>query len=136
MSRVEQPGIGSSKRVIIIEKTFQRFSLGQRWEHLVLLVSFATLLLTGLPQKYRTAVWSQNLLSTPDRLEFIRQVHHIAALVLTAEILYHLCRAVILIAKRRLPGDILPNWQDVKDAFHMLKVSALYRQTKTGVWEI
>ena len=106
---------------IRLERTFQRFTIGQRWEHLLLLLSFTILLLTGLPQKYRTAAWSQQILTTPERLETFRQIHHIAAILLTAEVLYHLGRAIYLLARRRLPGDMLPTWQDVIDAWQMLK---------------
>jgi formate dehydrogenase subunit gamma len=106
---------------IRLERTFQRFTIGQRWEHLLLLLSFTILLLTGLPQKYRTAAWSQQILTTPERLETIRQIHHIAAILLTAEVLYHLGRAIYLLARRRLLGDMLPTWQDVIDAWQMLK---------------
>ena len=50
------------------EPYYERFSLGQRWQHLLLIASFTVLLLTGLPQKYRTAEWSQLILSTPERV--------------------------------------------------------------------
>ncbi len=77
-------------------------------------------LLTGLPQKYNTTVWSQAIISSPDRLNTIQQIHHITALVLTALVLYHLGKAVYLIARRKLPGDMLPTLQDIKDAWNML----------------
>ena len=104
-----------------VERTFQRFTLGQRWEHALLILSIAVLLFTGLPQKYREAGWSQWLLSTPERVDQIQQIHHIAALVLTAEVLYHLGRAIYLIFRRRLPGEMLPHWQDVRDAWQMIR---------------
>lgn len=104
-----------------LERTFQRFTAGQRWEHAALLLSVTVLLLTGLPQKYRDAGWSQWLLSTPERVSQVQQIHHIAALVLTAEVLYHLGRAIYLISRRRLPGDMLPQWQDARDAWQMLR---------------
>jgi formate dehydrogenase gamma subunit len=110
-----------AKTPVRVERTFKRFTLGQRWEHVVLLLCIAVLLLTGLPQKYRDTSWSQWILSTPERVEQVQQIHHIAALVLTAEVLYHLGRAIYLIFRRRLPGDILPNWQDVRDAWQMIR---------------
>ena len=112
------------------EKTFQRFSLSQRWEHAVLLLSGLVLLLTGLPQKYREWPVSQDLLSTPDRVELIRQIHHIAALVLAMEAIYHLWRIISLMSKRKLPGDLLPTWQDVRDAGHMLQYLLFLRSDK------
>ena len=59
------------------------------------------LLLTGLPQKFRATAWSQHILATPERLELVRTIHHIAAIVLTLEVLYHLGRAVWPARRRR-----------------------------------
>lgn len=104
-----------------IERSFPRFTLSQRWEHALVILSFLTLLATGLPQKYRLTEWSQTILSTPERLATLRQVHHIAAIVLGIVVVYHLAKAIVLMTQRRLPGDIFPVWQDVKDAGGMLK---------------
>jgi formate dehydrogenase gamma subunit len=112
------------------ERSFQRFTPGQRWEHLILLLSSLTLLATGLPQKYREFSWSQDLLSTPERIETIRQIHHIAAVVLALEAAYHLGRILYLMIRRRLPGDLLPTWQDLRDAGTMLQYLLFLRKDK------
>jgi formate dehydrogenase subunit gamma len=103
-----------------IERNFVRFTLGQRWEHVVLLLSFLVLLFTGLPQKYFTQ-WGYRLLTTPESVLFVRQIHHIAAVVLILEVLYHLVRGIILLARRKLSAEIFPTWQDVRDAWQMVK---------------
>lgn len=120
----------TSSQPVRHERTFPRFTVAQRWEHAVLLLSGLVLLLTGLPQKYREFSISQDLLSTPERVELIRQLHHIAAIVLMLEAFYHLGRIVYLAAKRRLPGDLLPTWQDVRDAWHMLQYLLFLRNDK------
>jgi formate dehydrogenase gamma subunit len=112
------------------ERTFPRFTAAQRWEHAVLLLSGLVLLLTGLPQKYREFSISQDLLSTPDRVELIRQIHHIAAIVLALLAVYHLGHIIYLMSRRRLPGDLLPTWQDVRDAGHMLQYLLFLRNDK------
>lgn len=112
------------------EKTFARFALGQRWEHGVLILSTLVLLLTGLPQKYRDMSWSQDLLSTPERLDLIRQIHHIAALVLALEALYHVGRAIYLLARRKMPAAMFPTMQDVYDAWHMIQYLLFLRKEK------
>jgi formate dehydrogenase subunit gamma len=112
------------------ERTFPRFTVAQRWEHAALMLSGLVLLLTGLPQKYRELEISQDLLSTPERIGLIRQIHHIAAIVLALLAVYHLGRIVYLMAKRRLPGDLLPTWQDVRDAGHMLRYLLFLRSDK------
>ncbi len=111
----------ASSKLVTVEKTFKRFNLQQRWEHALLLLSFTVLFLTGVPQKYRNMSWSQNILSTPQRLYTFQQIHHIAALLLTAEVLFHLGKAIYLLTRRRLPGEMLPTLQDLRDAGQMLK---------------
>jgi formate dehydrogenase subunit gamma len=112
------------------EKTFLRFNLGQRWEHMLLILSATVLLLTGLPQKYRDLSWSQTLLSTPERLELIRQIHHIAAIILVLEAVYHLGRAIYLLSRRKLSAEMFPTWQDVRDAGQMLQYLVFLRKDK------
>jgi formate dehydrogenase gamma subunit len=104
-----------------LERTFQRFAIGQRWEHGILILSVAGLLFTGLPQKFQYTGWSQWLISSPERLAQIQQIHHIFALLLIADVIYHLARGISLMVRRRLPGSIFPTWQDVRDAWQMIK---------------
>jgi len=112
------------------ERTFQRFTLGQRWEHAVLLLSSLVLILTGLPQKYRELSVSQDLLSTPGRILLIRQIHHIAAIILGLVILYHLGRIIYLMSRRKLPGDLLPTVQDLRDAWDMILYMLFLREER------
>jgi formate dehydrogenase gamma subunit len=121
---------GKIKSTALREKTFARFTLGQRWEHGILILSAFVLLVTGLPQKYRDFSWSQDLLSTPERLELIRQIHHVAAIILALEALYHIGRAIWLMARRKLHADMFPNWQDVRDAGQMLQYLLFLRKDK------
>jgi formate dehydrogenase subunit gamma len=118
----EQPSDlpSSASDYVSIERTFKRFTVGQRWEHAILMASFTVLLLTGLVQKYRSTPWSQTILSTPERLKDIQTTHHIFALILAAEVIYHIGRALFLIAKRRLSVNMLPTWNDIKDAGRMV----------------
>ncbi len=103
------------------ERTFPRFTLSQRWEHGLLILTFLVLLLTGLVQKYRLTSWSQQILATPDRLVLIQTIHRIAAVVLTLEALYHVGRGSLLLVRRRLSGEIFLSWQDIRDAVQMIR---------------
>ena len=129
MSQSKSDPSSSTSRVKLL-RTFPRFGVSQRWEHAILLLSIATLLLTGLPQKYRTAVWSQTIISSLDRLATIQLIHRVAALVLTGLVLYHLGKAIFLMARRKLPGDMLPTLQDVKDAWNMLLYLIYFKKQK------
>ena len=112
------------------ERTFARFTLGQRWEHAILLLSTIVLILTGLPQKYRDMSWSQDLLSTPERLDLIRQIHHTAAIALLLEAAYHIGRAFYLMSRRKLSAAMIPTMQDVSDAWQMVQYLLFLRKEK------
>jgi formate dehydrogenase gamma subunit len=112
------------------ERTFPRFTLAQRWEHAVLIISVTILLLTGLPQKYQDTAWSQWIISTPERLTLLQQIHHIFALLLTAGALYHIGRGLYLLARRRLPADIFLTLKDLRDAWQMLKYLLFFTRQK------
>jgi formate dehydrogenase gamma subunit len=129
MSQPKQTPSSATDSVKLV-RTFPRFSVTQRWEHAVLLLCIAVLLLTGLPQKYNTAAWSQAIISSQGVLTTIQLIHHIAALVLTALVLFHLGKAIYLITRRKLPGDMLPTLQDVKDAWNMLLYLLFIRKQK------
>jgi formate dehydrogenase gamma subunit len=115
------PKLTNGEPPVQTERTFKRFTIAQRWEHALLVLSFLVLLLTGLPQKYRGALWSQQILSTPERLERIQTIHHIAAVVLIVEALYHVGWGIYLLSRRQLPDSIFPTMQDVRDAIQMVK---------------
>lgn len=120
MSVPTPPAMADEKNLSTI-RTIPRFTAGQRWEHWILLISVGVLLLTGLPQRYRATTWSQQILTTPERLYLLQNIHRIAAIVLTLLVVYHLWRALSLMSKRRLPGNMLPTMQDVKDGFQMAR---------------
>ncbi len=121
MSAISQSTPTSRARSVQTIRFFQRFTRGQRWEHWILFLSFTVLLLTGIVQKYRNEPWSQDILSAPDRLLLVRNIHHIAAIVLTLEVIYHLARAIYLLAKRKMSAAMFPTGQDVRDAGQMIK---------------
>src|SRR4030042_4344046 len=130
MTSQQVPASSSTNIPGKLVRTFPRFNASQRWEHAIFLLFIAILLLTGLPQKYNSSTWSQAIISSSDRLNTIQQVHHITALVLTALVLYHLGKAVYLITRRRLPGDMLPTVQDIKDALAMLLYLVFIKKQK------
>lgn len=101
-------------------RTFKRFTLLQRLEHVLLILTVLVLLLTGLPQKYRSTEWSQQILSTPERVASLQHIHHITAIFLGIEVSYHILNAFYLMFRRRLSADMFPNLQDVRDAWHTL----------------
>ncbi len=89
-----------------------RMSLGQRIQHLTLLVSFFTLVLTGFALRY-----PQSWLAMAFVNELVRSyIHRIAGVVLIAVSLFHLWYVIAKPEGRQLIKDMLPDWKDVTDA--------------------
>ena len=60
------------------QTTFTRFSLSQRVEHTLLMISFTMLCLTGLPQRFLDAAWAQRLVSGMGGLDTVRKLPGLA----------------------------------------------------------
>lgn len=100
--------------------TYQRFRLLERIEHLVLIISFTTLGLTGLPQKYALAPISQFFIRLLGGIETIRVIHHIAAIVFVIEAVYHVVLVGYKLFVQRKAATMLPGIKDGKDAVQWL----------------
>ena len=121
MSAVSRANSNDVRSRVHLVRFFPRFTRGQRWEHGLLILSFTVLALTGLVQKYRELPISHQILATPEAVLNVRNIHHVAAVLLTLEVLYHLGRAIVLLARRKMSGAMFPTWQDVRDAGQMIK---------------
>lgn len=120
MSYPDRPMGNHTADGVRTERTFRRFTLAQRWEHGILMITFTILLLTGLPQKY-FASWGHFILATPESVELVRLIHHYAAIALTIEVIFHLGKGLLQLVRRQLSAAIFPNWGDVRDAWGMAK---------------
>lgn len=74
-------------------KEYPRFRLMARIEHIVLLVSFTILCVTGLPQKYAVLPIAQQMIDWMGGIETVRIIHRWAAVVLILGSVYHLLTA-------------------------------------------
>ncbi len=98
-------------------KTYLRFSVSQRIEHAVLLVSFTILAVTGLPQKFVGQGWAETMIAVLGGIETVRIIHRAAAIVLLAGSIYHLAAAGYRFFVLHHSPAILPSLQDVLDFF-------------------
>ncbi|HET8678508.1 MAG TPA: cytochrome b/b6 domain-containing protein [bacterium] len=92
----------------------ERFSMAQRVEHFLLLLSFNVLALTGLPQKYASTGWGERLISALGGIDQTRLIHRTAAVILMAQGFYHL--VAVLATRRRAVRrhDMRVSLQDVR----------------------
>lgn len=97
-------------------RTYERFPVLRRIEHLVMLLSFTTLGLTGLPQKYPDAGLSLGILNVLGGIENLRSIHHVAAIVMLLGTIWHILYFGYLSYVQRERLSMLPSLQDAKDA--------------------
>ncbi|HFE66240.1 MAG TPA: DUF4405 domain-containing protein [Chloroflexi bacterium] len=101
-----------------LPKEFPRFRVGARIEHIILLVSFTILAITGLPQKYALTSWGESMIAWMGGIEQARIVHRYAAFVLTVGAIYHILTSAYRFYVKHERMQILParkDWYDLKD---------------------
>lgn len=100
--------------------TYKRFPLARRIEHLVMMLSFALLGLTGLPQKFPTSEISLFIVNAFGNIENLRSVHHVAAVVLMFGTGWHLLVAGYKIFVLKEPLSMLPGIKDATDGIQVI----------------
>lgn len=99
---------------------YLRFVRSQRIEHIILLVSFSILAITGLPQRFSTAPISIWAIDAMGGIESVRIIHRASAIVMMALTIYHFLAVGYRVYVRRVALTMLPGWQDVLDAIQAL----------------
>ncbi len=97
-----------------VNETIRRFDVHQIIQHIILMVSFILLVITGLPLKFHNLEISQWWAGVWGGTEVIRSVHHFAAWAMVFVCFYHVIYLIytILILKRPFPVKIIPTMQD------------------------
>ena len=94
---------------------YERFPVAQRIEHLLLLLSFTTLGITGIVQKYIGADISLIFIRLFGGIESTRVIHRVAATIFFLEVIYHLFVMGYKIFVERAEMTMLPGIKDAKD---------------------
>jgi cytochrome b subunit of formate dehydrogenase len=103
-----------------VTQTYLRFPLARRIEHWVMMLSFTTLGLTGIPQKFSTSNISISVIQALGGIEVLRTIHHTAAVVLLLGSVWHLLVMGYSVFVLRDKMSMLPTFQDAKDGLQAL----------------
>ncbi len=103
------------------EKTYVRFEIAQRIEHVLLILSFTTLAITGLVQKYPLFPASPAIVSFFGGIETLRIIHRIAATMFVLESVYHLVVMGYKLFVQRKKATMAPGIKDATDALDAFK---------------
>ena len=109
---------------------YTRFDPLQRIQHIVFLVSFSLLGLTGLPQKYPLAsfsVWFFNLIGG---IEVSRFIHHTSAIVMMIISIVHVLDVAYRVLVLRNPINMIPWIDDLQHVIHDVKYYLGYKKHK------
>src|SRR3990172_10086843 len=102
---------------------FVRFNLGQRIEHVALMVSFTMLSVTGLAQRFYTAAWAQWVITSLGGIGYTRLVHRAFAVLFILSIVYHVGYVIYMLFVRHAKPTMLPTLKDFRDVVATLRYS-------------
>jgi len=68
----------------------ERLTLNERLQHLVLVIAFTLLVISGMPLRYPEAGWAQRLLSFPGSAPLRSLLHRIGAVLLMGLVIWHI----------------------------------------------
>ena len=100
---------------------YERLTLNQRIQHIVLMLSFTLLVVTGLPVRYPNSQVSQFIISTLGGYAMRSMLHRIGAVMLIGLVIYHVIYTALSRRGRAELGTLMPAKKDFTDLFTMLK---------------
>jgi formate dehydrogenase gamma subunit len=96
-------------------EVYARFTISERLEHWVMVLSFITLASTGLPQRYALSPVSDAIIGGLGGIETVRIIHRIAATVFLSVTLWHFLAVAYRVYVLRTRLSMLPTLKDVTD---------------------
>ena len=98
-----------------------RFNLSQRIEHLLTMVIFTLLCLTGLPQKFYQSNWAQGLVDLFGGISNARLIHRICGIGLALSTVVHFGNNIAGILSKKTTMSMVPVKKDFEDAILQLR---------------
>lgn len=103
------------------QQQYPRFRLMARIEHIILLLSFTVLAITGLPQKYATTGWAESMIAAFGGIETIRLIHRYSAIILVLGSIYHLFTSAYRLFVKRERMRIMFRAKDGRDLIDTIR---------------
>lgn len=100
---------------------YDRFTLAQRLEHWIMVLSFTVLVITGLPQRYAQADWANFMIEAMGGIEAVRIIHRLAAILFMLSMLYHFMVVAYKVLVLRVPLTMMLTIQDAKDLINSVR---------------
>ncbi len=106
---------------------YTRFTVGQRYLHIFLAITFLALAMTGLTLRFSSTPWATALARSVGGFGAVLFFHLFSAVVLTIDFMIHVVNVVYRIIARKEynllwgPSSMVPNLKDLKDFVAQLK---------------
>lgn len=133
MNKGEQLAKGKvvpSKKTASSPEEFQRFSFLFRIQHMVLIASCITLIITGMPLRYPDSRWAEVFFHLTGGVAGSGIIHRIGAVGLIGVGVFHMVYIILIRDGRQNFLALLPRFQDVRDVFK--NVWYFLGRSKTG----
>lgn len=110
---------------------YLRMTLSERIQHFSLMISFFVLVITGFMLRFPEAWWVKIIRDLSENaFEYRSLLHRISAVVMVTASLYHVYYLSFTARGKQLLKDLLPVWQDVKDAIGVMKYNLRFSNEK------
>ena len=98
------------------DEVFLRMNFAERLQHILLIATFTTLILTGLPLVFYEMKIFKSMFAFEKAFYIRGLVHRAAAVLMIANMLWHLAYSIFTRRGRRNFKEMLPNLKDARDA--------------------
>jgi formate dehydrogenase subunit gamma len=102
-------------------ETIQRFGRRARMEHVLIMLLFTLLALSGIPQKFYPDPWAETLIGFMGGIDRARWIHRFSGIAFALLALEHLAVVVVGALRGRIALSMVPGWKDVRDAWDTLE---------------
>ena len=107
------------KPLIRDDEIFMRMNLTERIQHIILIITFLTLILTGLPLIFYEIKFLKWIFS-PQKSFYIRGIiHRISAVAMILNMIWHMAYTVFTSRGRNNLKEMMPKFKDLKDALEI-----------------
>ena len=124
------PSPASREQAAEAQAVYTRFNLAERIEHILFLLSFTLLGITGLAQRYAETPIGLAVLEFFGGITGTRLVHHTAAFVMMWVSVYHIIAVLYRIYVLRVSWTMMPVIDDFKHLLHDISYFLGFRKHK------
>jgi cytochrome b subunit of formate dehydrogenase len=111
-------------------RLFERLTVNERIQHLILLLSFIILVITGFALKFPESWWARPLVWIEGGYALRAWTHRVAGAILTLAGIYHLGYLFGTSRGRSQFSAMIPRWQDVRDAGGLIAYNLGWRSSR------